>query len=93
MSKKHTIMSLSIEPDLQEKLKRIAKEDGVSVSKLVRDTIQKYLVNKDQLTVVEKSDEYSNIVLKVPKSLQKDPVELKKWLELRVNAVADKFLQ
>ena len=91
MSKKHTIMSLSIEPDLQEKLKRIAKEDGVSVSKLVRDTIQKYLVDKDQLTVVEKSDEYSNIVLQIPKSVQSDSAELRRWLEVRMNAIASKF--
>ena len=91
MSKKHTIMSLSIEPELQEKLKRIAKEDGISVSKLVRDTIQKYLVDKDQLTVVEKSNEYSNIVLQIPKSVQADPAELRRWLEVRVNAIASKF--
>jgi len=91
MSKKHTIMSLSIEPDLQEKLKRIAKEDGISVSKLVRNTIQKHLVDKDKFTVVEKSDEYSNIVLQIPKSIQSNPVELRRWLEVRVNAIASKF--
>jgi hypothetical protein len=37
MNKKSNIMSLSVEPEMQDHLKKEAKKKGISVSKLMRD--------------------------------------------------------
>src|SRR5690606_8977308 len=55
MTKKLNIMSLSVDPEIQERLKSVAKKRNVSVSKLVRDLIEKYLGNDDdshEITVI-----------------------------------------
>lgn len=92
MSKKLSIMSLSIEPEMQDLLKKYAKEEGVSVSKLIRDLVEKYLVKRDTLTVIEQTDEFIPVVLKVPSNLRGDE-KVKEWLKIRCDAVAQKLSQ
>lgn len=90
MSKKLNIMSLSIEPEMQDFLKRFAKEEGISVSRVVRDLVEKYLVKKDKITVIEHNDEFIPIVLKVPSNLRGDQ-KVKDWLKIRCEAIAHKL--
>lgn len=90
MSKKLSIMSLSIEPEMQDELKKYAKEEGVSVSKLLRDLVEKYLVNRDKFTIIEHNDEFIPVVLKVPSDLRGDP-KVKDWVQSRCDAVVQKL--
>jgi len=78
MNKKLNIMSLSIESDMQDKIKEYAKSRKVSVSKLIRDLVEKYLINEEDVFP---------IILKVPTKLKEDPESLQKWLETRVGAI------
>jgi predicted DNA-binding ribbon-helix-helix protein len=78
MSKKGNILSLSMDTEIQEKLKSVAKKRNVSVSKLVRDLADKFLNEEDNVDMV---------ILKVPKDLRKNDVALKDWLSQRVEAV------
>jgi len=78
MSKKSNIMSLSIEPDMQDKLKRYAKSKDVSVSKLIRDLVDKYLVTEDEVIPV---------ILKIPNKLRGDTENLQKWFDTKSAAI------
>jgi metal-responsive CopG/Arc/MetJ family transcriptional regulator len=79
--KKSNIMSLSVEPEMQEHLKKVAKKKGESVSKLVRDLIQKYLPDDDG------TEQVDTVILKIPRDLRQHPEELKKWMDVRIAGV------
>lgn len=97
---KLVIMSLSIEPETKDWLDVYSKEEGESSSFIVRECVKKYLINRDQITVVEKppdkvtivehSDEYIPVVIKIPSVLRGDP-QLKYWLQAKCNAIVDKL--
>lgn len=74
MSKKANIMSLSMDVDIQEKLKVVAKNRNISVSKLIRDLADKYINEEDNVDVV---------ILKVPKELRTQPDALRTWMYQR----------
>jgi hypothetical protein len=80
MSKKGTIMSLHVDPDTQEKMKAHAKKKNVSVSKLIRDLVDKNLASVD--------DEVDTVIFKVPLAAKADLETLKNWFLVRVDAVA-----
>lgn len=75
MSKKGNILSLSMDPDIQEKLKSVAKKRDTSVSRLVRDLADKF-VNED--------DSVDMVVLKVPKGLRGNEPAIREWFDRRV---------
>lgn len=77
MNKKSNIMSLSVDPEIQERLKRVAGKRSVSVSKLVRDMVDKFLNDDDNVDMV---------ILKVPKTLRETPDELRNWITPRVES-------
>lgn len=77
MNKKSNIMSLSVEPEMQDHLKKVAKRKQVSVSKLVRDLIEKYLPDDDG------TEQVDTVILKIPREVRQDPVKLKEWMEIR----------
>jgi hypothetical protein len=79
MSKKTTIMSLSLDPEIQEKLRLHAKQrtEG-NVSKLVRFLAEKYLIEDDSVIPV---------ILKIPIDLKGDQENLKKWLDTKVQGI------
>jgi hypothetical protein len=77
--KKGTIMSLSVDPDIQEKMKLVAKKRNISVSKLIRDLVEKNLPEIDEDVDV--------VVLKIPVSYRSNPDTLKQWLGLRIDAI------
>lgn len=74
MSKKTNIMSLSIDPEVQEKLKKVAARRDISVSKLIRDLSDKFLNDDESMDMV---------VLRIPKDLKQNPDELMKWLNIK----------
>lgn len=77
-NKKLNIMSLSIEPEMQDRLKKIAKAKGVSVSKMIRDLVDKYLVVDDDSIPV---------ILKIPSHMKGEPESLQKWLDAKTAAI------
>jgi len=77
-NKKLNIMSLSVEPEMQDKLKRFAKAKEVSVSKLVRDLVDKYLVAEEDVIPV---------ILKIPQKLKGDQENLQKWMDTKSAAI------
>lgn len=82
MNKKSNIMSLSVDLEIQARLKRVAAKRDVSVSKLVRDMVDKFLNDDDNVDM---------IILKVPKSLRDSPEELHNWVTPRVEQVIAKL--
>lgn len=77
-NKKLNIMSLSIEPEMQDRLKKIAKAKGVSVSKMIRDLVDKFLVvDEDSIPVI----------LKIPLHMKSEPESLQKWLDAKTAAI------
>jgi hypothetical protein len=81
MSKKINIMSLSLEVEIQDHLKNEAKKKGISVSKLIRDLIDKCL------PMVEEGVEVDTVILKIPRQLRNNSEELRKWLNLRQDGI------
>lgn len=77
MNKKSNIMSLSVEPEMQEHLKKVAKRKQVSVSKLVRDLIEKYLPDDDG------TEQVDTVILKIPREIRQDSGKLREWMEVR----------
>lgn len=92
MTTKKSIMSLSIEPALQDYIKREAKQDGISASKLICNLVQKYLVDRDKMTIIEHNDEQIPVVLKVPANLR-GTEQVKSWLASRMLALGDRLSQ
>lgn len=60
MAKKLSIMSISIEPEMHERLKEYTERNGTDVSKFVRKWLAQYPFDKDNVVP---------IVFDVPKSL------------------------
>lgn len=78
-TKKNNIMSLSLDPDTQDKLRLHAKQKtNGNVSKLIREMADKYLVIEDDVIPV---------ILRIPIHLKGDQENLSKWLEPRVQQV------
>ena len=71
-------MSLAMEPSMQDILKQYAKKKNVSVSKLVRDLVEKYLVTEDQ---------YIPVILKIPVALRGNEHGLKEWMNKKSDAI------
>jgi hypothetical protein len=78
-NKKPNIMSLSVDLEIQERLKKVAKKRNVSVSKLVRDMVEKNLPASDE--------DCDTVIFKIPESAKVNAEELRKWLGARVDAV------
>lgn len=71
--------------EMQQKLKRVKEKKGYkSVSKLIRDLVDKY-VNED--------DDVVPVVLKVPAQLRGNASALRQWLDNRVPAVVQALSQ
>lgn len=78
-TKKNNIMSLSLDPDTQDKLRLHAKQKtNGNVSKLIREMVEKFLVLEDDVIPV---------ILRIPIHLKGDSENLKTWLETKLQAV------
>ncbi len=92
MSGKIKNMSLAMDKDMQEFLKRKAREaNNVSVSKLVRDLIETYLLEDRKITIINHDPDFVPIVLKVPSILKGDRDGVQTWLKARMPAIVEKF--
>jgi hypothetical protein len=80
-TEKKKIMSISVEPDLEDLPKLSAKKKTISVSQLFRDLVRKYLP-----LFMNEGDEIP-VVLKIPSELRGNEAELRSWLNQRVDAV------
>lgn len=81
MGKKPNIMSLSLDSEIQEKLKLFAKQKtNGNVSRLVRDLANKYLIADDDVIP---------IILKLPVSLKGDRAGLEEWLKNKFSAIVN----
>jgi predicted DNA-binding protein len=90
MSKKTKVMSISIEPEMEDYIKDLAKEQGLSSSKFIRNLVEKHCVNKDKFLVVEKTEDIIPIVLRIPSNL-KGSGKAEEWLMPRVKALINKL--
>lgn len=75
-------MSLAVDSDIQDRLKKVAKQRDTSVSKLIRDILVKHLGADVEDGVV-----MDTVILKIPASLKADSEELKKWLQVRCDSI------
>lgn len=76
------ILSLSIDSDFQERVKKEAKRKDVSVSKLIRDIVEKSLPPESSDGIV-----YDTIILKVPSDAKVDAETLNSWLKPRIDLI------
>jgi hypothetical protein len=75
-------MSIALDIDFQEKLKALAKDKNVSVSSLIRETLEKYLFT-DINTV--------KLILSLPKDVTSDSKRLELWLNQKSQAITRHF--
>lgn len=81
---KSKIMSLSLEPDMYERVKSSAKKMGhKNVSQMIRDLISKYL----DLLVNDKDE--TVVIIRIPNSIKDNKQDLKNWLNIKANAISD----
>jgi hypothetical protein len=79
MSKKTNVMSLSIEPEIQQQLMLYAKQRTKgNKSKAIRDLVERYAIVEEDITP---------IMIKVPSKLKEEPEELEKWLNVKFHAI------
>lgn len=78
-NKKGNIMSLSVDPEIQERLKNVAKKRNISVSKLVRDMVDKHLPVSDE--------DVDTVILRIPHSVKTSDQDLRSWLNSRVDSL------
>ena len=78
-TKNKNIISLSLDPETQDRLRLHAKQKtNGNVSKLIREMVEKYIVLDDDVIPV---------ILRVPIHLKGDSENLKAWLETKLQAV------
>lgn len=78
---KSIIMSLSVTQEVRDLLRVSAKNKGCSVSRLVRELVEKHLS-----LVVPEGNEIP-VILKIPGELKGKEEELKRWLEVKSNTI------
>jgi hypothetical protein len=76
------ILSLSIDTDFQDRVKKEAKRKDVSVSKLIRDIVERSLPPDSDDGIV-----YDTIILKVPGEAKSDAETLSEWLKPRFELI------
>lgn len=82
MNKKSNIMSLAVELEVQDRLKKVAKQRNTSVSKLIRDMIEKH-IGPD----VEDGTVFDTVILKIPAAVKSSSDDLRQWLQVRVDNI------
>lgn len=95
MSKNKTVMSVAIEPDLQEELKSYAKRKDMSVSAYISLLVGKGVkvpVDDDPLVVGKPTDkEVISVVLNIPSSLKGNKEGLQVWMESQTSGIVNKL--
>lgn len=81
------ILSLSIDVEFQERVKKEAKRKNVSVSKLIRDIVEKSLPSDPDSNIV-----YDTIILKIPNEVKSNAEALQGWLKPRFEAIVKNLI-
>ena len=96
MAKKQ-VMSIAIDPEIFQDLKKNSKQRGISASSFVQDLIEKSLkidINDEIMMVGKPVDQaILPVVLKIPVSLKGDGEGLKAWLDAKVSGLVNKLSQ
>jgi hypothetical protein len=91
MSKNKKVMSVAIQPELQDECKTNAKRRGVSVSAYIGNLVEQAVkLNPDEdLMVINKpnDEDIVPVILRVPKSLRGNPEKLQQWMEIQSAAI------
>lgn len=82
------ILSLSIDIDFQERVKKEAKRKNISVSKLIRDIVEKSLPPEGGDNNV-----YDTIILKIPSEAKSTKESLNDWLTPRINMIVSNLVK
>lgn len=77
--KKANNMSLAIDVETRDKLKEVAQKRKISVSKLIRDMVDKNLSVTDE--------DVDTVILKIPNSVKVTEVGLRDWLAPRMENI------
>ena len=75
-------MSIALESALQDRLKDIAQKKNISVSSLIRETLEKFLLSDGNMV---------KLVMQIPKEITNDRNNLESWLNLKVQALLNHF--
>ena len=75
-------MSVALDADFQERLKKLAFKKNVSVSSLIRETLEKYLL-ADSNSI--------KLVISLPKDVVADSQRLELWLNQKSQAIVNHF--
>jgi hypothetical protein len=78
-NKKPNIMSLSMDIEIQDLLKKVAKKRNISVSKLVRDMVETNLSTTEE--------DVDTVILRIPYSVKEEEANLRSWLNIRFESV------
>jgi hypothetical protein len=78
-NKKPNIMSLSMDIEIQDLLKKVAKKRNISVSKLVRDMVETNLSTTEE--------DVDTVILRIPYSVKEEETSLRSWLNIRFESV------
>lgn len=84
---KTKVVSLSLEPEMHERIKDASKKLGhKNASQVVRELVAKYL----ELLVNEGDD--IPVIIRIPASLTDNPEALKEWLRVKTEAIANAII-
>jgi hypothetical protein len=75
-------MSVALDADFQERLKKVATKKNVSVSSLIRETLEKYLL-ADSNSI--------KLVISLPKEIVADSKRLETWLNQKTQGIVSHF--
>ena len=67
-----------MDPEMQELLKKHANEKNTSVSKIIRDLVEKHLT---------KDTDVIPVILKIPVELKGNEEGLNQWLDVKIAAI------
>jgi hypothetical protein len=79
------IMSLSIDLEVQERLKTVAKKRNISVSRLIRDMVEKNLSGTDE--------NVDTVILRIPSDTKDTEQKLRDWLSVRVEGIVKALIK
>lgn len=81
---KINVTNIAIDASIKEILKQTAEKQEISVGKVVKNLVDKYLVVDNSVVPV---------IIKIPSNLKNDPANLKIWLDHRVAGIIKALCQ
>lgn len=87
MSKNKKVMSIAINPELHDELKKFSKRKGISASSYIGNLLEqavKLNIDDDAMVIGKPlDDEIRAVVLKIPTALKNNPEKLKQWMDVQ----------